>query len=237
MAYNILLVDDDKEFREELRDLLHDYDIVEASDGKEALALLSSPNEVDVVILDVVMPGLSGTEVLKDIKAMYPDLGVIILTGYGSKETVIEALKGKADDYIEKPVDIHKTRDIVKRLIRERVAMDGSAPGSMDAKIKRVTHFIDRNYEKSVSLESAAKLVALSPKYLSRIFKQKTGLGFSEYRLRVRIERAAELLESTGYTVDEISSKVGYENAESFTRLFKRIKGCTPTEYRKRGCT
>ena len=54
MAYNILLVDDDREFREEFRDFLHDYNVVEASNGNEALELLSRPNEIDVVILDVM---------------------------------------------------------------------------------------------------------------------------------------------------------------------------------------
>jgi YesN/AraC family two-component response regulator len=233
MAYNVLIVDDDKTFREELRDFLCDYSVVEAADGAEALELLSRPNEIDVVILDVVMPGLSGTEVLKRIKAAYPDLGVIILTGHGTKATVIEALKGRADDYLEKPSDIRKARDIVERLIRGKEPSEDVTPGGMDAKIKRVMQFIDRNYDKRVSLEDAARLVALSPKYFSRVFKLKSGIGFNDYRLKVRMEKAAGLLVSTEHTVDEISYKVGYENPESFARLFKKTMGCTPTEYRK----
>ena len=234
MAFSILLVDDDKEFREELCDFLHDYNVIEASNGKEALDLLSGPNEIDVVILDVVMPGPSGTVVLKRIREMYPDMGVIILTGHGSKDTVIEALKGRADDYVEKPVDIHKTRGIIERIIREKMPLGDVAPGGVDAKIARVMQFVERNYEKRVSLADAAGLVALSPKYLSRLFKLRVGTGFSEYKIQVRIEKGAELLESADYTIDEISFRVGYENPESFIRLFKKIKGCTPTQYRKR---
>jgi two-component system response regulator YesN len=234
MAYNILLVDDDREFREEFRDFLYDYRVIEAPNGEEALAALSRPNEIDVVVLDVIMPGLKGTEVLKRIKAMYPDLGVIILTGHGSKATVIEALKGKADDYIEKPVDIHRAKDIIERLIRQKKLPGEVLPGGLDAKIKRVIHFLERNYDKRVSLKDAAELIGLSPKYLSRVFKEKTGSGFAEYRLKVRMDKAAQLLETTDCSVDEISYSVGYENAESFARLFKRIKDCTPTGYRDR---
>jgi two-component system response regulator YesN len=234
MAYTVLVVDDDRDFREEFRDFLYDYNIVEACDGKEALELLSRPNEIDVVILDVIMPGPSGTEVLKRIKERYPEMGVIILTGHGTKSTVIEALKGKADDYIEKPVDIHKTKEIVNRLIQEKAPLGDVAPGGIDAKVKRVMNFVDRNYDKRVSLEEAAALVALSPKYFSRIFKVKAGIGFNDYRLRVRMKKAAGLLESTDYSVDEISHRVGYENPESFTRLFKRIVGSTPTVYREK---
>jgi len=233
MAFNILLVDDDKEFRDEFSDLLYDYRVIQAADGEEALAVLSRPNEIDVVILDVIMPGLKGTDVLKRIKSEYPDLGVVILTGHGSKATVIEALKGRADDYIEKPVDIPRAREIIKRLIRHREPPGDAVPGGLDAKMERVIHFLDRNFEKRVSLREASDLVALSPKYLSRVFKERTGKGFEEYRLEVRMDKAAELIETTDFSVEEIAYRVGYENAESFTRLFKKIKGSTPTQHRE----
>lgn len=234
MAYNVLLVDDDKEFREEFRDFLEGYNVVEAASGAEALDVLGRPNEIDVVILDVIMPGLKGTEVLKRIKTMCPDLGVVILTGHGSKATVIDALKGRADDYIEKPVDIHRARDIIERLIKHRKPPGEVVPGGLDAKMQRVIHFLDRNFDKRVSLKDAAELVALSPKYLSRVFKEKTGTGFEDYRLKVRMDRAASILETTDHSVEEVAYRVGYENAESFTRLFKRIRGCTPTAHRER---
>jgi two-component system response regulator YesN len=235
MAFNVLLVDDDREFREEFRDFLCDYTVLEASDGEEALEILGRPNEIDVVILDVVMPGISGTEVLKIIKEKYPDLGVIILTGQGTKKTVIEALKGRADDYIEKPVDIHKTQAIIERLLSRRIQAVDSPPGGTHAKLDKVMRFLDRNYDKRVSLQDAAALVALSPKYLSRLFKETVGIGFSDYRLKVRMEKAIELLETTDYSIAEIAFKLGYENPESFARLFGKVVGCTPTDYRTEG--
>lgn len=235
MAFNVLLVDDDREFREEFCDFLCDYNVVEAGNGEEALKILSRPNEIDIVILDVVMPGLPGTEVLKLIKARYPDLGVIILTGQGTKKTVIDALKGRADDYIEKPVDIPRTQEIIERLLSRRIQPADAPPGGVEANLKKVMLFLDRNYDKRVSLRDAAALVALSPKYLSRLFKEKVGIGFNEYRLKVRMEKAIELLETTDYGIAEISYKLGYENPESFARLFARVAGCTPTEYRTQG--
>jgi YesN/AraC family two-component response regulator len=235
MSFNVLLVDDDDEFREEFCDFLCDYNVVQASCGDEALDILARPNEIDVVILDVVMPGLSGTEVLKIIKARYPGLGVIILTGQGTKKTVIEALKGRADDYIEKPVDIHKTQEIIERLLAARLQPEDSHPGGTDAKLEKVMHFLDRNYDRRVSLKDAADLVALSPKYLSRLFKEKVGIGFNEYRLKARMEQAIQLLENTDYSIAEISYKVGYENPESFARLFSKVVGTPPSEYRAEG--
>jgi len=68
MAYQILMVDDDAEFREELRDCLESYTVIEAGNGAQALAILKKPNVIDLVILDAVMPHVSGTEVLREIK-------------------------------------------------------------------------------------------------------------------------------------------------------------------------
>jgi two-component system response regulator YesN len=83
-------------------------------------------------------------------------------------------------------------------------------------------------------LKDAAQAVYLSPKYLSRIFKQSTGKSFSEYKLKIKTEKAKELLSKTGYNVNQLAEKLGYENAESFIRLFRRFAGYTPTEYRKK---
>ena len=234
MPYNVLIVDDDKDFRDEFKDYLEDYKVIEASNGKEALELLNNPNEIDLVILDVMMPGLRGTEVLKQMKQISPGLGIIILTGYSSKEVVIEALKGQADDYLEKPIDIPKTKESIEKILESKGEKIDINAGDTEGKIERVKHFAERNYHKKVCLRDAAAIVCLSPKYLSRIFKQKTGVGFSEYRLTVKIKKAKELLKKPGYNIDQLAYMMGYQNTESFIRIFKKFTGCTPAEYRQR---
>ena len=233
MPYSILLVDDDNEFREEFRELFDDYRFVEAQNGREALDALAKPNEIDLVILDVKLPDMRGTKVLQEMKRIAPALPVIILTGYSSKDVAIEALKGNADDYIEKPIDVEKAIESI-RLLLER-----SGAGSVDTegtggKIARIKSFLERNYHKKVSLEEAAALVCLSPKYLSRLFRERTGQGFNEYRLHHKIEHAMELLRHTEATVNQIAYQLGYQNAESFIRIFKKATGRTPSDFRGR---
>ena len=234
MPYNILLVDDDKDFRDEIRDYLEDYKIIEASNGEEALKLLRKPNEIDVVILDVMMPGLRGTEVLKEMKRIAPELGIIILTGFSSKDVAIEALKGHADDYIEKPLNISKIKGSIEDLLEATEKKNMADTNSTKGKIERVKHFAERNYHKKVCLKDAAKVVYLSPKYLSRIFKQNTGVDFSQYKLEIKITKSKELLEKTGYNIEQISDMLGYQNIESFIRIFKKLTGCTPAAFRKK---
>jgi len=233
MSYKILVVDDDHAFREELTICLEDYSIVEAGSGDEAIDILSRPNEIDLVILDVKLPGRPGTEVLTEIKRRQPHLGVIMLTGHSSKNVAIASLKGDADDYIEKPVEIEKLLKSIYRLLHESDAPGVSYSPDADGKIEHVKDFLERNYDKRVTLREAAELVFLSPKYLSRLFKQKTGAGFNQYRLDKKMKRAKRILAETGLTVNEISYRLGYQNMESFIRMFKKSVGMTPTEYRE----
>ena len=116
MSETILIVDDEKEFREELVCSLDEYNVIEASDGQRALEILNKPNEVDLVILDYKMPGLTGTEILSVIKKRDPELKVIILTAFSSKDIAVESLRGQANDYLEKPVNIDKLKQIIEKL-------------------------------------------------------------------------------------------------------------------------
>ncbi len=234
MPEKILVVDDDADFREELKDCLENYEIIEAPDGIQALKLLSHANEISMIILDVNLPGIMGTEVLREIRKTNPNLGIIILTGYSSKDVAIDALKGHADDYIEKPIDIDKLKEVIEGILSARRGETDISICGLQGKVKKIKHFIENNWHRKICLEDAANVVCLSPKYLSRIFKQYTGKNFCGYKLTIKVQKAKYLLTKTGYNVNQVSDKLGYENTESFIRQFKKIAGCTPTSYRKK---
>jgi two-component system, response regulator YesN len=231
MPFNILLVDDNKEFREEIRDCFYEFKITDASNGEQALEILKKPNVFDMVLLDVKMPGLSGTKILKEIKKINPDIIIIIMTGYSSKDIVIEALKGHADDYIEKPINVDKTKNLINSLLNAKEKNLDNNLENIDDKLNYVKHYIERNYDKKISLNDAAREVYLSPKYLSRIFKENTGMKFNDYKLSVKINKAKEMLENKSHNINEISFEMGYQNTESFIKIFKKFTGYTPTEY------
>lgn len=234
MPDKILVVDDDEAFRSEFKELFDEYDIVEASDGKSALQLLKSANDIGLILLDIMLPGISGLEVLNEIKKTDPDVGIIMLTGFSSKDVAIKALKGHADDYIEKPIDLNKTKEIIEKALENKQGEKEVNTGDIPGKIEKVKKFIERNCYKKTSLMDVSRAVCLSPKYLSRIFKKSTGINFIEYKLKIKIGRAKELLVKTGYNVNQIADKLGYENTESFIRQFNKLAGFTPTEYRRK---
>jgi two-component system KDP operon response regulator KdpE len=113
-AIRILLVDDESAIRRALRPPLVElgFQVVEASRGEEALQLLRS-GPVDVVLLDVNMPGIGGIETLRRIRAFAPRLPVIMLTVRDAEEEKVEALESGADDYVTKPFS---TRELIARL-------------------------------------------------------------------------------------------------------------------------
>jgi YesN/AraC family two-component response regulator len=226
-------VDDDPTFKGEFKECFPEYNFLDAASAEEAFRILQNPHEVDIVILDVRMDGMSGLDALGKIKDISPESGIVVVTGHGSKDVVLRALRGMADNYIEKPFDIEATREIIENLLEKRRAGGNCGDDDLEGKIAHVKRFVQRNYLRKIGLADACHVASLSPKYLSRIFKEQTGMHFSEYKLALKLERAKTLLESTGYTVAQISDKLGYNNTESFIRLFKKRARVTPSHYRK----
>ncbi|MCM3171819.1 helix-turn-helix domain-containing protein [Paenibacillus sp. MER 99-2] len=99
--------------------------------------------------------------------------------------------------------------------------------------IQTLGRYIKDNLEKDLSLVRLAELNHFNPSYLSRLFKQEMGINLSEYIDECRIRKAKQLLHNTDLMVREVALQVGYESAHSFTRLFKKLTGMTPQEYRE----
>ena len=106
-ALNLMLVDDEERFLVTTAKLLErrGHHVTTAASGAEALEKLAS-QDVEVVILDVKMPGMDGLEVLREIRFRFPLVGVIMLTGHGTIESAVEGMKTGAFDFVTKPCDL-----------------------------------------------------------------------------------------------------------------------------------
>jgi DNA-binding NtrC family response regulator len=116
----VLVVDDERGPRLALQLILQrEFRVLTAQSGEEALEILKS-EPVDAITLDLKMPGLAGQNTLSLIRGMDPDLPVIIITGYGSYESAVKALKLRAFDYIAKPFDSKKILNVVESAVEDR---------------------------------------------------------------------------------------------------------------------
>lgn len=112
----ILVADDEVMMRNLILKILESegYQITMVSSGDEAMAMLKE-NNYDLLLTDVKMPGMSGFELLKQVKENWPDMAVIVMTGYGDAYTIKEALLLGADEYVSKPFKGHEVSLIVER--------------------------------------------------------------------------------------------------------------------------
>lgn len=140
MAQHILIIDDERSIRSTLSEILtfEGYQVSEASDGIEALKLISGDNHYDCILCDIKMPRADGIEVLEKTKEMQPDTPFIVISGHGNIDTAVEAVRKGAFDYISKPPDLNRL------LITLRNAMDKK---TLVAETRTLKKKISKGYE------------------------------------------------------------------------------------------
>ena len=122
---HILIVDDEPLVRRSLSEMLtlSGYTVSAASNGKEALDILKNYT-ADIIISDIKMPEIDGIKLLKQIKSNYPDTQIIIVTGYGSIDSAVEAMKEGAYDYITKPIVDNEIKIVLERLVKQKQLLE-----------------------------------------------------------------------------------------------------------------
>ncbi len=116
---------------------------------------------------------------------------------------------------------------VLSEIRTQRLEMSGTA-------VETVKRWISTNYNQHAELNTLANMVFLTPSYLSKLFKQETGLTLTDYIIEIRIRKAKQLLKSApDLKVHEIGTEVGYADPAYFNKLFKRVVGVTPNEYKR----
>lgn len=245
----ILVVEDDEDFRFYLLDNLREnYAVEEARNAEEAWEKTLSFHP-DMIVTDVNMPGDTGIELCKKIKGDKRTLHipVILLTALSAEAVQLEGIEAGAADYIVKPFNVElllskirshlKQKSSLEKTFKKQVSVDVKTTGmeSLDEKfIRKVLEVVEKNIGNPLfSVEALAEEMSVSRVGLYKKIFSLTGHSPSEFIRQVRLKRAAQMLEETGYTVSEISYEVGFNNPKAFSRYFRSFWGMLPTDYRK----
>lgn len=239
--YRIIIVDDEPKIGEGLVHLFPWENLgfevaVFFTDGKTALDHINSHQDIDVVMTDIQMPGMTGIELSQNL--LDSDIIVIFFSAYQDFEYARSAIINHVVDYLIKPMKYNAMEACftrVKNLLDNKNPSKAVNPAvftsSHDNLVKTVKEYLQKNY-RTASLEDAALLVHFSTSYLSSTFKAVAGISFSDYLMKIRMEKALSLLSDDNYKLYDIADAIGYVNPKNLSRNFKDYYKITPQEYR-----
>ena len=258
MPYQILVVEDEDIIRKGIICSVDWYRIgcgpvMEARNGKEALELIRT-GAFDIVLMDVNMPLMSGLDTLEQTYREF-NYVPILLTGYSDFDFARRALSYGAVSYLLKPVDIdelvlvlekakkerdrrraytHYQNSVQARLDQPNLLPETFRDKDTDDIINKMFLYIDQKYDQKITLPMLSLELFYSETAMIRSFKKATGLNFTEYLSRYRIQRAITMLQAgEGAKISDIASACGFSDYKYFNTIFKKYIGCSAKEYMK----
>lgn len=145
----------------------------------------------------------------------------------------IEYEINKNDEFSQSLINSY-TNELIIFLLRLNFT-DISAIAETDLLINTAAKYIRSNFSRTITLKETAAKVKLSENYFSKLFKEKTGFGFAQYLIDIRLSEASKLLTDTNFSITEIAYRCGFNDSSYFTYQFKKHKGVTPFKFRKYG--
>lgn len=244
---SLLLVEDDEEMLSFIsRQLMSNYLVYTAKDGNEGITVLEN-QEVDIIITDLMMPGMDGITFCKAVKNSYlwSHIPIIMLTAKTNVESKVDAFDTGADAYLEKPFHINYLMSRIRNLLESRKMLFHKFTQTPYASLKsiagneadeqfliNINEIIERNMENpdfSVNILASEAGVSISGLF-SRI-KQITDVTPNRLIQSMRLKKAAELLYEGKYRVNEVCYMVGFNNPSYFAKCFQKQFGKLPRDY------
>ncbi|AIQ71533.1 response regulator transcription factor [Paenibacillus graminis] len=248
----ILVVDDEPRTRQGIRQTLEvwaagRYIVETADNGIDARERLLH-GRVHLLITDVRMPEVSGLDLIRSLEGQVRKPVIIVISGYAEFDYVQQALRLGAVNYLLKPLDKEELVQVVEAALKQEeeqqrrekleklvdhklMEIDPDTAG-MGEPVKEALAYVEQHLHEQLTMAEVAGRIHLNASYFSVLFKEQTGVPFSEYLSRLRIQRAKELLLQTSLPIVEIGERVGYRTDKYFIKVFKSLEDMSPSRYR-----
>lgn len=210
--------------------------VYEAENGQDALDIILK-YQPDIVLLDIQMPKMDGITIMQKLSKTKIRPLIVILSGYDEFSYAQNALRYGAKEYLLKPVRASDILQCLNKLADKYLSTENKENSNTsdieNGFVSEAKNYIEEHYSESLTVADVAEKIGISSGYLSTIFNQELGLGFAEYLNGLKVEHACVYLEQNYLKVYEIAYKVGFHDEKYFTKVFKKIKGMTPKDYRR----
>ncbi|PYG88719.1 helix-turn-helix protein [Ruminiclostridium sufflavum DSM 19573] len=196
----------------------------------------------DLIITDIRMPNMTGIELMQKIREQNIASEIIIISGYGEFEYAKKAIQFGATGYCLKPLNPKETYETLKlakeHLDKYNQENNGLTDNSTAVEVNidnfdQMINYINTHFSKTLTLKSLADKFYLNPNYCCSLFTKYKNTTFSQYLTGIRVTEAKKLLESSSYSLDKISSLVGFHDYFYFSKVFKKYSKLSPKDYRK----
>jgi len=256
--HKVLIADDEEWIVENMKISIpwnqYGFEIVDtALDGVEALEKIEK-TKPDVVFTDIRMPGLNGLELIKRVHQTSPGIQFIVISGFAEFAYAQKALNYGAVGYCLKPLEDNEIimllekaklnlilQNSVQKMDEKLCRMEENNAGSEEVTsvdgtetdtAKAMVKYVSENFTGNLTLQDLSDKFHIHSCYVSQLFKKETGQTFLEYLTGLRIAHACRLLRESDLSVNRIAEKSGYSDFLYFRKIFKKLIGKTPTEYR-----
>jgi two-component system response regulator YesN len=183
------------------------------------------------------MPLKTGLEVMREAL----DAGVfhktVILSGHDQFSYAQQALRLGAADYLLKPCRaaelLEKLENLAREICSETAPKQDESGRRVHGIVEKALAYMEEYYPENLTLPVVAEKIGISPNYLSALFGKNVNMGFTDKLNQIRIERACDYFAVGGLRAYEVAYKVGFKDEKYFSSVFKKLKGASPSEYKK----
>lgn len=232
-----------------------------AYDGKEGMTLIRG-EQPDIIISDINMPEMDGLRMIAGLKSEFPDMQIIILTGYREFEYARRAIELGVLRFLLKPSKMSELEEAIESACirleqlgisaqhmpveQKRTDIDdtGTEQGSGQEEemadnseansfiVKNALEYIRENSQEKLRLADVAEQVYVSQWHLSKLLNKHTGKTFSDILNGARMDKSKELLKDPSLRICDVAEMVGFQDLAHFSRVFKKMEGMSANEYR-----
>lgn len=225
-----------------------------AYDGRSGMELIRSMRP-DIIITDINMPEMDGLKMIAGLKSEFPDMMIIILTGYREFEYARRAIELGVSRFLLKPSKMSELEEAVEAVTKRLDMMDIFVDTPMIEKpgivmqegeaaeeaenneansfiVKNALEYIRENSQEKLRLTDVADQVYVSQWHLSKLLNKHTGKTFSDILNGARMDKSKELLKDPSLRICDVAEMVGFQDLAHFSRVFKKMEGMSANEYR-----